>query len=101
MQPEGSYVLTKVVKGTFVTRAGVSQPNPPIADCDTAASLQTGAGVTGHVLRSDFRHCPGQLGVQRLRLVRSAVLASHHRHVGDQRPERRLRGLGASGGAAP
>jgi hypothetical protein len=35
----------------------------------------------------DVRHCPGQLGVQRLRLVRSAVLASHHRHVGDQRPD--------------
>ena len=31
MQPDGSYVLTKVVKGTFVTRAGVSQPNP--SDC--------------------------------------------------------------------
>ena len=46
MQPDGSYVLTKVVKGTFVTRAGVSQPNPPTADCDTAASRQTG-GVTG------------------------------------------------------
>ena len=46
MQPNGSYVLTKVVKGTFVTRAGVSQPNPPTADCDTAASRQVG-GVTG------------------------------------------------------
>ena len=46
MQPDGSYVLTKVVKGTFVTRAGVSQPNPPTVDCDTAASRQTG-GVTG------------------------------------------------------
>ena len=46
MQPDGSYVLTKVVKGTFVTRAGVSQPNPPAVDCDTAASRQTG-GVTG------------------------------------------------------
>ena len=46
MQPDGSYVLTKVVKGTFVTIAGVSQPNPPTADCDTAASRQTG-GVTG------------------------------------------------------
>ena len=42
-QPDGSYVLTKVVKGTFVTRAGVSQPNPP--DCNTAPK-QTG-GVTG------------------------------------------------------
>jgi hypothetical protein len=42
-QPDGSYVLTKVVKGTFVTRAGVSQPNP--VDCNTAPK-QTG-GVTG------------------------------------------------------
>ena len=46
MQPDGSYVLTKIVKGTFVTIAGVSQPNPPAVDCDTAASRQTG-GVTG------------------------------------------------------
>jgi len=42
-QPDGSYVLTKVVKGTFITRAGVSQPNPP--ECNTAPK-QTG-GVTG------------------------------------------------------
>ena len=43
-EPDGSYVLTKVVKGTFVTRAGVGQPNPP--DAPTCATKQTG-GVTG------------------------------------------------------
>jgi hypothetical protein len=46
-QPDGSYVLTKVVKGTFITRAGVSQPNPiPPAVCDDVSSRQVG-GVTG------------------------------------------------------
>ena len=43
-QPDGSYVLTKVVKGTFVTRAGVGQPNPP--DAPVCATKQVG-GVTG------------------------------------------------------
>ena len=50
------------------------------------------------VLRIDDRHCPGQLGVRPLRLVRSAVLASHHCDVGERRPERRLRGRVLPGG---
>ena len=82
MQPDGSYVLTKVVKGTFVTRAGVSQPNPPTATAHRR--LAAGGRRYRDVLRIDVRHCPGQLGVRRLRLVRSAVLASHHRHVGER-----------------
>ncbi len=44
MQPDGSYVLTKVIKGTFVTRAGVGQPNP--SDAPTCATKQTG-GLNG------------------------------------------------------
>jgi hypothetical protein len=42
-QADGSYTIYEQVKGTFVTLAGVSEPNP--ASC-TGTSLQTG-GVTG------------------------------------------------------
>ena len=57
-QPDGSYVLTKVVKGTFITRAGVSQPNPP--DCNTAPK-QTG-GVTGTLYGSMTVTVPANSG---------------------------------------
>lgn len=40
--PGGSYTIVKIIDGTFVTRAGASQPNP--ASCP--GTLQTG-GVTG------------------------------------------------------
>lgn len=40
---DGSYVVTKTVKGTFTTIAGSSQPDP--ADCDTSSKEQ--GGVSG------------------------------------------------------
>ena len=40
--PGGSYTIVKIIDGTFVTKAGASQPNP--ASCP--GTLQTG-GVTG------------------------------------------------------
>lgn len=45
--PDGYYTIVKIIDGTFVTRAGTSQPNPPPgggAGCP--GTLQTG-GVTG------------------------------------------------------
>ena len=45
--PDGYYTIVKIIDGTFVTKAGTSQPNPPppgSAGCP--GTLQTG-GVTG------------------------------------------------------
>ena len=61
-QPNGSYVLTEVVKGTFVTRAGVSQPNPiPPAVCDDPSSRQVGR-VTGTIYGSITVTVPANSG---------------------------------------
>lgn len=54
MQADGSYVLTKIVKGTFDTTAGVSQPN----NCGT---LQTG-GVTGSFYGTESITVPADTG---------------------------------------
>jgi hypothetical protein len=54
MQPDGSYVLTKTVKGTFVTTPGVSQPNK-------CGSLQVG-GVTGTFFGTESITVPADSG---------------------------------------
>lgn len=54
MQPDGSYVITKVVKGTFVTTAGVSQPL-------SCGDLQTG-GVQGTFYGTETITVPADSG---------------------------------------
>jgi hypothetical protein len=54
MQPDGSYVLTKTVKGTFVTTAGVSEPT-------NCGSSQAG-GVTGTLYGTESVTVPADSG---------------------------------------
>jgi len=53
-QPDGSYVITKVVKGTFITTAGVSQPL-------TCSTTQTG-GVQGTFYGTETITVPADSG---------------------------------------
>ena len=81
MPPDGSYVLTKIVKGTFITRAGVSQPNPPTATAH-GRSKQMG-GVTGTFYGSMTVTVPANSGFDPFASCGAPCSPHTHRDLGE------------------